>query len=72
MFRNRVMVGTVNASPADCDAALRDMLQAEALDPGWLGRLLTTPIHGLADPPAVWQALADDDKAIKVDVVVPS
>ena len=69
---NRVMVGTVNASRGDFDAAVRDMLQAAALHPGWLERLLTTPIQGLERPEVVWHHLASDDEAIKVYVVVRS
>ena len=43
---NKVMVGTVNASPADFESGVTDLIRAEALHPGWLGKLLTT----LRDP----------------------
>src|ERR671938_1071521 len=44
---NKVMFGTVNASPADFRSGVDDLIKAEAIYPGWLKQLLTTPIHGL-------------------------
>ena len=44
---NKVMVGTVNASRDDFERGVTDLIQAEAVFPGWLGKLLTTPVHGL-------------------------
>ena len=44
---NKVMVGTVNAAPADFRSGVDDLIKAEALFPGWLQKLLTTPIDGL-------------------------
>jgi glucose 1-dehydrogenase len=44
---NKVMVGTVNASRDDFERGVTDLIRAEALYPGWLGKLLTTPVHGL-------------------------
>jgi threonine dehydrogenase-like Zn-dependent dehydrogenase len=44
---NKVMVGTVNASKEDFERGVTDLIQAEAIYPGWLGKLLTTPVHGL-------------------------
>ena len=44
---NKVMVGTVNASPNDFRSGVDDLIKAEAIYPGWLGQLLTHPIHGL-------------------------
>ena len=46
---NKVMVGTVNASRDDFDRGVTDLVRAEAFYPGWLGKLLTTPIDGLDD-----------------------
>src|SRR6266496_6523496 len=43
---NKVMVGTVNASPADFRSGVADVIKAEAFYPGWFCRLLTTPIRG--------------------------
>ena len=65
---NKVMVGTVNASRDDFVRGVRDLLAAEALYPGWLDQLLTTPVRGL-DPAAVAHALEDRD-AIKAYVDV--
>ena len=61
---NKVMVGTVNASRADFVRGVEDMLGAEASHPGWLNRLLTTPIDGLGNPAGIRAAL-DDNDAIK-------
>jgi hypothetical protein len=44
---NKVMVGTVNANREYFEMGMRDMAQAEAAYPGWLGRLLTHPVKGL-------------------------
>ena len=65
---NMVMVGTVNASRDDFLRGVDDMVKAEAFFPGWLGRLLTTPIQGLGDPEGVISHLMEDPEAIKVFV----
>jgi len=44
---NKVMVGTVNASRDDFERGVTDLIKAEAIYPGWLSKLLTTPVHGL-------------------------
>ncbi len=67
---NKVMVGTVNASPADFTSAVGDLIKAEAVYPGWLSRLLTTPIHGLESYEEMLRHLTDDRDAIKVYVQV--
>jgi threonine dehydrogenase-like Zn-dependent dehydrogenase len=67
---NKVMVGTVNASPADFRSGVDDLIKAEALFPGWLEQLLTTPIHGLENYDEMIRALTDDRDAIKVFVEV--
>ncbi len=69
---NKVMVGTVNASPADFRSGVDDLIKAEALFPGWLAQLLTTPIHGLDRYEDMIRALTDDRHAIKVYVEVGS
>jgi threonine dehydrogenase-like Zn-dependent dehydrogenase len=56
---NKVIVGTVNASREDFLRGVTDMLQAETSDPGWLDRLLTTPVSGLDDADAMLAALED-------------
>jgi threonine dehydrogenase-like Zn-dependent dehydrogenase len=58
---NKVMVGTVNASRDDFVRGVEDMLRAEAFYPGWLERLLTTPVEGLGEAEAVLAALEDKD-----------
>jgi hypothetical protein len=67
---NKVMVGTVNASPADFRSGVDDLIKAEAVFPGWLGKLLTTPIHGLENYEQMIRALTEDRDAIKVFVEV--
>src|ERR1051325_8819055 len=67
---NKVMVGTVNASPADYRSGIDDLIKAEALYPGWLAQLLTTPIHGLERYDEMIRALTEDRDAIKVFVEV--
>jgi threonine dehydrogenase-like Zn-dependent dehydrogenase len=67
---NKVMVGTVNASPADFRSGVDDLIKAQALFPGWLDQLLTTPIHGLESYEEMIRALTEDRDAIKVFVEV--
>jgi glucose 1-dehydrogenase len=66
---NKVMVGTVNASREDFERGADDHLLAEARYPGWLERLLTTPVNGLGDPAAVLRAL-EDEHTIKAHVEI--
>ncbi|MGH2922342.1 MAG: glucose 1-dehydrogenase [Gaiellaceae bacterium] len=67
---NKVMVGTVNASPADFRSGVDDLIKAQALFPGWLEQLLTTPIKGLDNYDEMIRALTEDTDAIKVYVEV--
>jgi threonine dehydrogenase-like Zn-dependent dehydrogenase len=63
---NKVMVGTVNASRASYEAGVSDMALAEALYPGWLGRLLTHPVPGLDRYAELFETLTSARRAIKV------
>jgi glucose 1-dehydrogenase len=45
---NKVAVGSVNASLADFERGVQDLSQLELSHPGWLGRLLTHRVDGLA------------------------
>ena len=67
---NKVMVGTVNASPHDFRTGVDDLIKADALFPGWLSKLLTTPIAGLENYDQMIRALTEDHEAIKVFVEV--
>jgi threonine dehydrogenase-like Zn-dependent dehydrogenase len=67
---NKVMVGTVNASPHDFRTGVDDLTKAEATFPGWLAKLLTTPISGLENYEDMIRALTEDRDAIKVYVEV--
>ena len=63
---NKVMVGTVNANREYFEAGVRDMAQAEAEYPGWLGRLLTHPVAGLENVQELFEKLSGAKGAIKV------
>lgn len=67
---NKVMVGTVNASRDDFDRGVTDLVRAEAFYPGWLAKLLTTPIDGLDNYEEMLRHLTQDEDAIKVFVEV--
>jgi threonine dehydrogenase-like Zn-dependent dehydrogenase len=67
---NKVMVGTVNASRDDFVRGVDNMVKAEALFPGWLGRLMTHPIEGLHNHEAMIETLTNGAGAIKVYVEV--
>ncbi len=69
---NKVMVGTVNAAPADFRSGVDDLISAEALFPGWLSQLLTTPVHGLENYAELIRHLNEDRDAIKVYMEVAS
>jgi glucose 1-dehydrogenase len=66
---NKVMVGTVNASRADFETGVRDLAAAEIRWPGWLARLLTHRIEGLAECPRAFDVLGAPG-TIKVFVAV--
>ena len=63
---NKVMVGTVNANREYFELGVRDMAQAEAQFPGWLGRLLTHPVQGLDNYRQLMDTLTTAKGAIKV------
>jgi threonine dehydrogenase-like Zn-dependent dehydrogenase len=63
---NKVMVGTVNASREDFERGVDDLVKAEALFPGWLEKLLTTPVRGLENYTELRRRLTEDEDAIKV------
>jgi threonine dehydrogenase-like Zn-dependent dehydrogenase len=67
---NKVMVGTVNASREDFVSGGDDLIKAEALYPGWLGKLLTTPVRGLESYREMLRQLTENRDAIKVYVEV--
>ncbi len=54
---NKVMVGTVNAGREHYSAGISDLALAESRYPGWLSRLLTHPVSGLADFQTAFQLL---------------
>jgi len=67
---NKVMVGTVNASRADFERGVEDLIVAEARFPGWLTRLLTTPVRGLDNYQEMLRHLTENREAIKVYIEV--
>jgi glucose 1-dehydrogenase len=67
---NKVMVGSVNASPDDFRAGVDDLTKATAVYPGWLEKLLTTRVEGLHNYEQMLRELTENDEAIKVFVEV--
>lgn len=67
---NKVMVGSVNASPADFARGVDDLVKAYAFYPGWLEQLLTTPVRGLQNYEQMLRELTGNRDAIKVFVQV--
>jgi glucose 1-dehydrogenase len=67
---NKVMVGSVNASPADFASGRDDLVKSEAIYPGWLSKLLTTPVPGLENFEQMLRELTSNQDAIKVFVEV--
>jgi threonine dehydrogenase-like Zn-dependent dehydrogenase len=67
---NKVMVGSVNASPEDFARGRDDLVKAYAFYPGWLEKLLTTPIEGLESHEQMIRELTSNADAIKVYVQV--
>jgi threonine dehydrogenase-like Zn-dependent dehydrogenase len=63
---NKVMVGTVNANREYFELGVRDMAQAEAEYPGWLGQLLTHPVQGLEQYQELFDTLTTATGAIKI------
>jgi threonine dehydrogenase-like Zn-dependent dehydrogenase len=63
---NKVMVGTVNANRDYFETGVKDMAQAEAEYPGWLGRLLTHPVKGLENYQELFSKLSNGEGVIKV------
>lgn len=67
---NKVAVGSVNASRVDFEQGVGDLVMAEALWPGWAGRLLTHRIDGLEGFAEMIRVLTDEKQAVKVHVQV--
>jgi hypothetical protein len=67
---NRVMAGSVNASPTDFSSGRDDLVKAYAFYPGWLEKLLTHPVEGLENYEQMLRELTEATDAIKVFVQV--
>jgi threonine dehydrogenase-like Zn-dependent dehydrogenase len=67
---NKVMVGTVNASPADFEAGVRDLAMMDEQDPGWLQRFITHRVKGLGGYSEAFEMLNQRSGTIKVVVEV--
>jgi glucose 1-dehydrogenase len=63
---NKVLVGTVNANREYFERGVQDMALAEAEYGGWLGQLLTHPVHGLDRYEQLLDTLTTAKDAIKV------
>jgi threonine dehydrogenase-like Zn-dependent dehydrogenase len=62
---NKAMIGSVNASHADFESGVRDLVHAESQFPGWLGRLLTHPVKGLENFIQLFETLEHGKNVIK-------
>ena len=69
---NKVVVGTVNANREYFERGVQDMALAEAEYAGWLGQLLTHPVHGLENYAQLVDTLTSAKDAIKVYCEVAS
>jgi hypothetical protein len=69
---NKVMAGSVNASPTDFTSGRDDLVKAYAFYPGWLEKLLTHPVEGLENYEQMLRELTEATDAIKVFVQVAS
>jgi threonine dehydrogenase-like Zn-dependent dehydrogenase len=67
---NKVIVGSVNASPEDFARGRDDLVKAYAFYPGWLEQLLTTAVDGLESYEEMLRELTENAEAIKVFVQV--
>ena len=67
---NKVMAGSVNASPTDFTTGRDDLVKAYAFYPGWLEKLLTNPVEGLESYEQMLSELTESSDAIKVFVQV--
>jgi len=67
---NKVMAGSVNASPTDFTSGRDDLVKAYAFYPGWLEKLLTNPVEGLHNYEQMLSELTEATDAIKVYVQV--
>jgi threonine dehydrogenase-like Zn-dependent dehydrogenase len=63
---NKVALGSVNASREDFERAVLDLSEAELSYPGWLAKLLTHPVKGLANYAELMDTLTMAKGAIKV------
>jgi len=63
---NKVAVGSVNANREYFEMGVKDLSEAELAYPGWLSKLLTHPIQGLENYPALMKTLTEAKDAIKV------
>jgi hypothetical protein len=67
---NKVALGSVNASREDFERAVLDLSEAELAYPGWLAKLLTHPVKGLANYAELMETLTMANGAIKVSCEV--
>ncbi len=59
---NRAMVGTVNANREHFEMGVKDLALCEAMNPGWLGRILTHKVAGLENFAEAFEILNDPGK----------
>jgi hypothetical protein len=59
---NRAMVGTVNANREHFEMGVKDLALCEAMNPGWLGQMLTHKVAGLENFAQVFEILNNSSK----------
>ena len=59
---NRAMVGTVNAGREHFEMGVKDLVLCEAMNPGWLGRMMTHKVTGLENFADVFDILNNSGK----------
>jgi threonine dehydrogenase-like Zn-dependent dehydrogenase len=62
---NKVAVGSVNAAREDFERGVDDLAHAELRHPGWLARMLTHPVRGLANYAQLIDTLTNGRDVIK-------
>lgn len=67
---NKVVVGSVNANREYFELGARDLSEGELQHPGWLSKLLTHPVPGLAEYNDLMRLLTEEKAAIKIFVDV--
>ena len=66
VLHNKVMFGTVNANREYFELGVKDFAHAQSEYPGWLPKLLSHPVEGLAEYEKMMRLLTTEKQAVKV------